>query len=271
MMRMEDIEEKERKEDEENVKEGLGREVAGAGAGELVGVDEEASVGVTGVHREHPVVDVLLGALRLVAGGQQPAGAVREQAGLQPGGLGVVVVTVAVSLGDVLEDDPPVALNIDGPCDLGVVHVGGTEVALGSDPVGSVVLAGSLAGSGVVRVVEALLLRLGDHLNEVVSALVSDVGVLLEEESVLGDLERDVVGGVLLVHHAEREVGALGALGGRLGVTVSVSGGGVGRGVDGGGAVGGGGRVDGVMHRVHQLVRPDEGRDEDEETCNLAN
>ena len=33
MMRMEDIEEKERKEDEENVKEGLGREVAGAGGG----------------------------------------------------------------------------------------------------------------------------------------------------------------------------------------------------------------------------------------------
>ena len=206
MMRMEDIEEKERKEDEENVKEGLGREVAGAGAGELVGVDEEASVGVTGVHREHPVVDVLLGALRLVAGGQQPAGAVREQAGLQPGGLGVVVVTVAVSLGDVLEDDPPVALNIDGPCDLGVVHVGGTEVALGSDPVGSVVLAGSLAGSGVVRVVEALLLRLGDHLHEVVSTLVSDVGVLLQEESVLADLGGDVVSGILLVQDTVGEI-----------------------------------------------------------------
>ena len=159
---------------------------------------------------------------------------------------------------------------------LGVVNVAGAEVSLGSDPVAGVILAGPLAGAGVVAVVEALLLRLGDPVHEVVRALVGDVGVLLEEESVLGDLERDVVGGVLLVHHAEREVGALGALGGRLGVTVSVSGGGVGRGVDGRGAVGGGGRVDGVVrggvvHRVHQLVRPDEGRDEDEETCNLAN
>ena len=78
MMRMEDIEEKERKEGEENVKEGLGREVAGAGAGELVGVDEESSVRITGVDREHPMVDVLLGTLGLVAGGQESAGTVRE-------------------------------------------------------------------------------------------------------------------------------------------------------------------------------------------------
>ena len=48
------------------VREGLSREVTGAGAGELVGVDEEPSVGITGVDREHPVVDVLLGALGLL-------------------------------------------------------------------------------------------------------------------------------------------------------------------------------------------------------------
>ena len=98
-------------------------DVAGAGTGQLVGVDEESSVGITGVEGEHSVVDVLLGVLGLVAGGQQSAGAVREQAGLQSGGLGVVVVTVAVTLGDVLEDDPPVTLNIDSPGDLGVVNI----------------------------------------------------------------------------------------------------------------------------------------------------
>merc|ERR1719361_2632885 len=114
------------------------------------------------------MVDVLLGTLGLVAGGEEPAGAVREETSLEPGGLGVVVVTVPVTLGDVLEDDPPVSLNIDSPGDLGVVHVGRTEVALGSDPVSGVVLAGSLAGPGVVGVVEALLLRLSDHLHEVV-------------------------------------------------------------------------------------------------------
>ena len=36
--------------------------------------------------REHPVVDNLLGAVGLVAGGGQTEGAVMEQAGLQPGG-----------------------------------------------------------------------------------------------------------------------------------------------------------------------------------------
>ena len=174
-------------------------DVARAGRWQLVGVDEESPVGVARVDREHAVVDILLGALGLIARGKEAAGRVGCLTGLQPGGLGVVVVAVAVPLGDVLEDDPPVSLHIDGPGDLGVVHVGGTEVALGSDPVAGVVLAGSLAGTSVVPVVEMLLLRLGDHLHEVVSALVSNVSVLLEEESVLADLDSDVVGGVLLV------------------------------------------------------------------------
>ena len=68
-----------------------------ASAGELVGVDEEAAVGVAGVHGQHPVVDVLLGALALVAGGQQAARGVGVQAGLQAGGLRVVVATVSIS------------------------------------------------------------------------------------------------------------------------------------------------------------------------------
>jgi len=188
------------------VRKGLGGDVTGAGTGELVGVDEESSVSITGVQGEHPVVDKLLGALGLVARSQEPAGAVREETGLQPGGLGVVVVTVAVALRDVLQDDPPVTLNIDSPGDLGVVNIGGTEVTLGSDPVTGVVLAGSLAGSSVVAVVEVFLLRLGDHLHEVVSTLVSDVGVLLQEESVLADLGGDVVGGILLVQDTVGEI-----------------------------------------------------------------
>ena len=39
------------------------RDMARAGAGELVGVNEESPVGVAGVDREHPVVHELLGAL----------------------------------------------------------------------------------------------------------------------------------------------------------------------------------------------------------------
>jgi hypothetical protein len=188
------------------VRKGLGGDVTGAGTGELVGVDEESSVCITGVQGEHPMVDKLLGTLGLVARSQEPAGAVREETGLQPGGLGVVVVPVAIALRDVLQDYPPVTLNIDSPGDLGVVNIGGAKVTLRSDPVSGVVLAGSLAGASVVAVVEALLLRLGDHLHEVVSTLVSDVGVLLQEERVLADLGGDVVSGILLVQDTVGEI-----------------------------------------------------------------
>merc|ERR1712080_398811 len=180
-------------------------DVAGAGAGQLVGVDEEAPVGV--------------------AGGQQSAGAVRGQAGLQPGGLGVVVVAVAVALWDVLEDDPPVALNVDGPGDLSVVNLRGAEVALGPDPVGGVVGRGALGGSGVVLVVKVFLLFLGDVLDQVIGGLVSNVSILLQEESILRDLVSDVIGRVLRVQDTVGKVTALSTLGWGLGVTVGVGGG----------------------------------------------
>jgi len=44
--------------------------MARAGAGKLVGVNEESPVGIAGVDRKHPVVHILLGALALVAGGE---------------------------------------------------------------------------------------------------------------------------------------------------------------------------------------------------------
>ena len=39
------------------------RDVTRTGAGQLVCVNEESSVRVTGINREHPMVDKLLGAL----------------------------------------------------------------------------------------------------------------------------------------------------------------------------------------------------------------
>ena len=48
-------------------------DMARAGRWQLVGVDEESPVGVTRVDRDHPVVDILLGTLGLVAGGQETA------------------------------------------------------------------------------------------------------------------------------------------------------------------------------------------------------
>lgn len=201
---------------------GLLGDVAGAGRGELVGIDEESSVGITGIDRHHPVVDVLLGALALVAGGEETAGGVGGLAGFQSGSLGVVVVTVAVILGDMLEDDSPVSLNIDGPADLGVVDVGRTKVTLRSDPVGGVVGRGTLGGSGVVVVVEALLLVLGDVLHQVVGGLVGNVGVLLQEDGILADLVGDLVLGIFGIFDAEGKVGVEGALGWGFGITVAV-------------------------------------------------
>lgn len=196
------------------------RDMARAGRGELVGIDEETAVQVAGVKGHHPVVDVLLGALGLVARSEEPAGRVGGPASLQPGGLGVVVLSVAVLLRDVLQDDPPETLDVDGATDLGVVDVRGAEVALGSDPVRGVIGRRSLGGTRVVAVVEGVLLVLGDVLNQVVGALVSHVGVLLQEDGVVADLGGDLVLGVLGVNEAEGKVGVNGAGWRGLGVTV---------------------------------------------------
>merc|ERR1719431_60821 len=123
----------------------LGGEVARTSAGQLVCVNEEPSVWVTRINREHSVVNILLGALGLVARGKKTTSRVREQTGLKTGGLGIVVVTV--SLRDVLEDDSPVSLNIDSASDLGVINIRGAKITLGSNPVSCVIRRWSLRSS----------------------------------------------------------------------------------------------------------------------------
>jgi len=125
----------------------LGGEVARTSAGQLVCVNEETSVWVTRIYREHSVVDILLGTLGLVARGEKTTSRVREQTGLKTGGLGVVVVTVSVSLRDVLEDDSPVSFNIDSASDLGVINIRGAKITLRSNPVSCVIRRWSLRSS----------------------------------------------------------------------------------------------------------------------------
>jgi len=125
----------------------LGGEVARTSAGQLVCVDEETSVWVTRIYREHSVVDILLGTLGLVARGEKTTSRVREQTGLKTGGLGVVVVTVSVPLRDVLEDDSPVSFNIDSASDLGVINIRGAKITLRSNPVSCVIRRWSLRSS----------------------------------------------------------------------------------------------------------------------------
>jgi len=133
-------------------------------------------------------------------------------------------VTIAIAVGDVLEDDSPVALNIDSAGDLGIVNIRGAEVSLRSNPVRSIILAWSLGCSSVVAVVEMFFLRLGNAINKVISRLVSNVSILLEEESILRDLDSDVIGWILLVNNTVGKVRSFSTLGWGLGVTVAVSG-----------------------------------------------
>jgi hypothetical protein len=166
------------------------------------------------------VVDILLGALGLVAGSQKPAGRVGSPAGLKAGGLGVVVLSIAILLGNVLEHNSPESLNIDSTPDLGIINIRGAEVTFRANPVGGIIGRGPLGGSSVVAVVEGMLLVLGDVLHQVIGTLVSHIRVLLQEDGIMADLGGDLILGVLRVNKAERKVGVDGTGRRSLGVTV---------------------------------------------------
>lgn len=205
--------------------------MARAGRRQLEGVDEQTLVGVTRIEGEHPVVDVLLDALALVARGQGAASGFGEQAALNALGLGVV--------SDVLDNNAPFAVDVLGAEGAGVLDVARADEAFAANPVALVELF-----AVVERVVELLFLDLGDTVNEVVGGLVGNIGVLLQDERVVVDgvlfeatkvysihfaasqseSYLDVVGGVLVVAEAPWQSRVLSALGGRLRVAVLVVG-----------------------------------------------
>ena len=209
------------------------RNMARTSRWQLVGIDKKSTVRIARVQGKHTVVNVLLSTLGLVTRGQKSASRVGGQASFQTSGLSVVVVTIRVVLRNVLQNHAPVPFNIDGPLDLAVHDLGGAQVALGADPVASVIRRGSLGSSSVVLVVKSGFLVSGDVFNQIIGALVGHVAVLLEEDGVLRDLVSDIVVGVFRVFEAVGEVGVNGTGWGSLGVTVSVDGGGIGSGVVG--------------------------------------
>jgi hypothetical protein len=219
------------------------------------------------------VVDILLGTLGLVARGKETTGRVREETGLKTGGLGVVVVTVAISLRDVLEDDSPVSFDIDSTSYLGVVNIRRTKVTLRSNPMRCIIRRWSLRGSWIVLVVKRLLLRLGNVLDKIISWLISNISVLLQEQSILGDLVGDIISRVLLVNNTIRKIWTFSTLWCSFWVTISMMcwgrsiWGGVGRGIWGGVDRGIRGRVDCSMW----TSGPDDCSGNDQETCNLKN
>jgi hypothetical protein len=74
--------------------------------------------------------------------------------------LGVIVVSIGVVMGDVLEDDTPIPLNIDSPMNLGIANKGRAKIALRSNPVASVIRTGSHGSTGIVFIVEVSFLKM---------------------------------------------------------------------------------------------------------------
>jgi len=97
--------------------------MARTGRRKLIGINEETSVRITRINGDHSVVNVFLGTFALVARCKETASRVWGLTSLQSGGLCIVVMTIAIFFGDVLEDDSPVAFNINGSTDLGVVNI----------------------------------------------------------------------------------------------------------------------------------------------------
>lgn len=188
--------------------------MAGTSRRQLVDVDEETLVGITGIVGEEAVVDRLLGAVTLVAGSKGAASSLREQTSLQTGRLGVVV--------NVVDNDTPLALHIQGTLGHGIDDVRGADVTLGTTPVGGVVGRVPSGGTSVVGVVEGLFLLLGHHVDQVISRLVSHISVLLGEEMISTDGTLDLILGVLSVLQAVGEGGVDCAGRGGCGVTIFV-------------------------------------------------
>jgi len=128
--------------------------MARTGRRKLVGINKETSVRITGIDGDHSMVNVFLGAFALVAGSKETASRVWGLTSLQTGGLCVVVMAITIFFGDVLEDDSPVAFNIDCSADLSVVNIRWAQIAFGADPVGGVIWRWSLGSAGIIGVIK---------------------------------------------------------------------------------------------------------------------
>lgn len=164
------------------------------------------------------MVDELLGAVALVAWCQRSAGSKRVEAGLKASCLSVVV--------NVVDDHPPFAFDVAGSEDLGVLDVRGAEVPFWTSPVSEIIGGGPCRSPRIEGVVEGLLLGFGDGLYQVISRLVSNVGILLGEEVVFADGTLDLIGWVVGILQAE-VVGAVGSAGGSFSCVAVTIGGGV--------------------------------------------
>lgn len=198
------------------------RDVTRASRWKLVGINEESTVGITGVQGQHAVVHILLCAFALVARGQEAASGIWGLTCLQTGSLGVVVVSISVVFGDVLKDNAPIPLNVDSTFNLDVVNIAWAQIALRSDPVGRIIRTMTLGSTSVVVVVETVFLVGSDVVDQIIGRLVSHIRVLLQEDWILADLVGDVVLGIFGIFQTEGQVCVVSACWRSLGITVAM-------------------------------------------------
>jgi len=148
------------------------------------------------------VVDILLTAGGLVARRQKTTGRRREETGLQPGCLCVVVVAITIALRNMLENNTPVALHIYSSGDLDIDCFRRTQGAFRANPVCGVIRRIALRSSSVEGVVKRLLCCFCNTFYEIISRLVSFICILLQEERVLRDLLSNVIGRVVFIKYA---------------------------------------------------------------------
>jgi len=135
--------------------------VAGACGRQLESLDGEGEVLVIGVVDEEPVVDALLEALGLVAGGHQGASLASRCTLLDPRGLGECLVVGLHSV----HDHPPLAVCVDRPEGHDVSSFGWTEVSLLHDLLQSVHAVLSVGQHILVDCLDALVVVLKGMLN----------------------------------------------------------------------------------------------------------
>lgn len=193
-----------------------------ASRGQLVSVNEKSTVGITGIIREHSVVDILLGTFGAIARSQESAGRVRGQASFQSSSLSVVVMSIAVILGNVLQNDSPEPFNVQSTMDLDIIDLTGAKVAFRSDPVTGVIRTGSFGSSSIVVVVEAGFLWGDDDINQIIGRLISDISVLFQEDGILADFVSDFVVGIFWIFNAERHISVDSTSWRSFGITVAM-------------------------------------------------
>lgn len=143
---------------------------------QLVNVDEDSFLRIARIEGKHPLINVLLQTLAVIARSQSAASGTREQARFD-------ALSLSVSgPGDFLDDDAPFSIGVHGSEWASIQNVTWADVTFTTDPVS---LLERL--SVVLGVIEMFLRQGSQSIDQVVGRLVGNVGVLLQHQQVIID------------------------------------------------------------------------------------